>query len=82
MSYLFHILIVKTKESLVNSWFTHSIKYYCFVHIASFRFRFRIVFESMAEWRMFLKQVSAQLARGIKQFLHECEFLEIVPGKT
>lgn len=82
MSYSFHILIVKTKESLVNSWFTHYIKYYCFVRIASFRFRFRIVFESMAEWRMFLRHGSAQLARGIKQFLHERVLLEISPGKT
>jgi len=82
MSYSFHIFTVKTKESLVNSWFTHSIKYYYFVHIASFRFRFRIVFETMAQWRMFIKRVSAQLARGMKQFLHERIILEIAAGKT
>jgi hypothetical protein len=82
MSYSFHILIVKTKESLVNSWFIHSIKYYCFVSIASFRFRFRVVFEGMAEWRMFLKQLSAQLVRGIKQVFYQRVLLEITPGKT
>lgn len=68
MSYSFHILILKTKESLVNAWFTHYIKYYCFVYIASFRFRFRIVFESMAEWQKVLWYGSARLASGIKRF--------------